>query len=135
IGLTHLPDRQPLIAKPIGVGKLFEVPTGRLLGQVRSGLPIMLSAGPGDTVQFVSPGWSGAARAARLETSGGGFRLEGRRHTGALLCWRADQRVACAVDTPLEAYLRGVLPGEVPSSWPLEAQKALAVAARTYAQV
>jgi stage II sporulation protein D len=95
----------------------------------------MLSAGPGDTVLFVSTGWSAAARAARLEAGGGGFRLEGSHHTGALLCWRVGERVACAVDTPLEAYLRGVLPGEVPSAWPLEAQKALAVAARTYAQV
>jgi stage II sporulation protein D len=135
VGLTHLPDREPLTVKPVGVGKLFEVPTGKLLGRVRSGAPVMLSAGPGDTVRFVSSGLSGAARAARLDASGGAFRLEGRRHAGALLCWRADLRVACAVDTRLEDYLDGVVPGEVPSSWPLEAQKALAVAARTYAQV
>lgn len=33
----------------------------------------------------------------------------------------------------MEAYLRGVVPGEVPLSWPAEALKAQAVAARTYA--
>src|SRR5262249_38753773 len=125
VGLTHLPDRQWLTVKPVGVGKLFEVPTGKLLGRIRSGAPVMLSAGPDDTVQIVSSGLSGAVRAARLEAGGGAFRLEGRSYTGAFLCWRADQRIACAVDTPLETYLRGVLPGEVPSSWPLEAQKAL----------
>lgn len=34
---------------------------------------------------------------------------------------------------PLEGYLRGVVPAEMPASWPLEALKAQAVAARTYA--
>ena len=33
----------------------------------------------------------------------------------------------------LDAYVRGVVAGEMPSSWPLEALKAQAVAARTYA--
>lgn len=33
----------------------------------------------------------------------------------------------------LETYLKGVLPAEMPSSWPLEALKAQAVAARTFA--
>jgi len=34
----------------------------------------------------------------------------------------------------LEEYLRGVVPGEVPAKWPLEALKAQAVASRSYAQ-
>ena len=33
----------------------------------------------------------------------------------------------------MDSYLRGVVPGEMPSTWPLEALKAQAVAARTYA--
>jgi hypothetical protein len=33
----------------------------------------------------------------------------------------------------LEEYLRGVVPAEMPASWPLEALKAQAIAARTYA--
>jgi stage II sporulation protein D len=36
-------------------------------------------------------------------------------------------------ELPMEAYLRGVVPGEMPVGWPLEALKAQAVAARTYA--
>lgn len=36
-------------------------------------------------------------------------------------------------ELPLEEYLYGVLPREMPASWPLEAQKAQAVAARSYA--
>jgi hypothetical protein len=34
---------------------------------------------------------------------------------------------------PLEEYLRGVIPSEMPPSWPIEALKAQAVAARSYA--
>jgi stage II sporulation protein D len=34
---------------------------------------------------------------------------------------------------PMESYLRGVVPAEVPATWPIEAVKTQAVAARTYA--
>jgi stage II sporulation protein D len=34
---------------------------------------------------------------------------------------------------PLDAYLRGVVPSEMPQSWPAEALKAQAIAARSYA--
>ena len=36
-------------------------------------------------------------------------------------------------DIPLELYLRGVVPSEMPSSWEHEAHKAQAIAARSYA--
>ena len=36
-------------------------------------------------------------------------------------------------DIPLEKYLRGVVPSEMPSSWEHEAHKAQAIAARSYA--
>jgi stage II sporulation protein D len=36
-------------------------------------------------------------------------------------------------DIDMDSYLRGVVAGEMPSTWPLEALKAQAVAARTYA--
>ena len=36
-------------------------------------------------------------------------------------------------DIPLELYLRGVVPSEMPSSWEFEAHKAQAIAARSYA--
>jgi stage II sporulation protein D len=54
--------------------------------------------------------------------------------------YRGDLTVArlssglCAINTlPVESYLRGVVSLEMSSSWPLEALKAQAVAARTYA--
>jgi stage II sporulation protein D len=36
-------------------------------------------------------------------------------------------------ELPLEAYLRGVVPAEMPSTWPLEARTAQTIAARSYA--
>ena len=45
-----------------------------------------------------------------------------------------DARGVTAVNVlDLDTYVRGVVAGEMPSSWPLEALKAQAVAARTYA--
>jgi stage II sporulation protein D len=38
-------------------------------------------------------------------------------------------------ELPLEAYLRGVVPMEMPSSWPLAARQAQTIAARSYAAV
>jgi stage II sporulation protein D len=56
----------------------------------------------------------------------------GRTYRGGLrLSARGDAvRVVNVVD--LESYLRGVVPAEMQASWPLEALKAQAVAARTY---
>jgi SpoIID/LytB domain protein len=54
--------------------------------------------------------------------------------------FRGDLRVAAVAGrvqlvnvVGLEAYLLGVVPGEMPKDWPLDALKAQAVAARTYA--
>jgi stage II sporulation protein D len=37
-------------------------------------------------------------------------------------------------ELPMESYLRGVVPAEISASWPLEAIKAQAIAARSYAE-
>jgi stage II sporulation protein D len=46
----------------------------------------------------------------------------------------SDGKLVQVIDTlGLESYLKGVVPAEMPSSWPVEALKAQAVAARSYA--
>lgn len=45
--------------------------------------------------------------------------------------WRRSANIVTTLD--LEEYLRGVVPAEMPASWPLEGLKAQAVAARAYA--
>jgi SpoIID/LytB domain protein len=45
----------------------------------------------------------------------------------------ASTRVSVVNELSLERYLRGVVPAEMPASWPAEALKAQAIAARSYA--
>jgi len=55
------------------------------------------------------------------------------RYRGDLEVRPAAFGVAAINVVRLEDYVRGVVPGEVPTSWPAEALRAQAVAARTYA--
>jgi stage II sporulation protein D len=54
-------------------------------------------------------------------------------YRGAFVLDRAGSRVRVINRVHSEHYLYGVVPAEMPTSWPLEAVKAQAVAARTYA--
>ncbi len=55
-----------------------------------------------------------------------------KNYRGNFLILARDNRVTLINQIALEDYLRGVLPGEMPVSWHLEALKAQAIAARTY---
>ena len=59
--------------------------------------------------------------------------VDGKINRGELTLIAAQGRLQVICQVPLEDYLRGVLPREMAPSWPLEALKAQAVAARTYA--
>jgi stage II sporulation protein D len=71
----------------------------------------------------------------------GGFRLHserpiglaGREYTGTLDVVRNGDALAVVNEVPLEDYLVGVLRAEVGEKWPLEALRAQAIVARTYA--
>jgi stage II sporulation protein D len=54
-------------------------------------------------------------------------------YRGGLVLARSGSGVAAVNVLDLESYVRGVVGGEVPASWPTEALKTQAVAARTYA--
>ena len=63
-----------------------------------------------------------------------------RDHLPKYDTYRGNMRLTGSTDglqtvniLPIESYLRGVVPAEMPSVWPPEALKAQAVAARTYA--
>jgi SpoIID/LytB domain protein len=60
-----------------------------------------------------------------------GFERKGYR--GAIEAHRSGSSTRAVNAVPMESYLRAVVPNEMPSSWPAEALKAQAVAARTYA--
>ncbi|MCM1183864.1 MAG: SpoIID/LytB domain-containing protein [Roseburia sp.] len=54
-------------------------------------------------------------------------------YRGRMECYGTEAGLVLVNELPVEAYLYGVLPSEMPSSYPLEAQKAQAIGARTYA--
>jgi len=57
----------------------------------------------------------------------------GRRYRGGME-FRADEKGLTVInELPLEEYLYGVVPAEMPAAWPAEALAAQAVAARSYA--
>jgi len=62
------------------------------------------------------------------------LRLNGKSYRGSLLV-KANQNKTITVieELGIEDYIKGVLPAEMGNGWPLEALKAQAVAARTYA--
>lgn len=59
--------------------------------------------------------------------------LDGRQYRGKLEVSLQGKYLRVVNVVPLESYLQGVVAGEMPFSWPAEALKAQAVAARSYA--
>ncbi len=92
--------------------------------------------------------WPVSARAGRLvvdgrelgetltlESGAGNLEVDGRRYRGAIRLSAVGDEVEVVNVLDIEAYLRGVVPSEMAASWPLEALKAQAVAARSYTLV
>jgi stage II sporulation protein D len=59
--------------------------------------------------------------------------FDGREYHGTLVLRSQGGGVSVVNDVSLDTYLRGVVPSESPSHWPLAALEAQAVAARSYA--
>ncbi|MCL6447316.1 MAG: SpoIID/LytB domain-containing protein [Armatimonadetes bacterium] len=141
-------------------GRFFQSLTGPL--QVRSGLSrAAVLAGSGE-LRNLSPGEEMIILGAGGRTSPMGSDLSGlhvlsaqglapllpaggpdlitlyngegvRRYRGSLEIRAAGEGLTVINELPLEEYLYGVVPAEMPASWPAEALKAQAVAARSYA--
>ncbi len=65
--------------------------------------------------------------------AGGRLVVGGKTYRGALRISTSGGKLQLVNLVGLETYLLGVVPGEMPKDWPVEALKAQAVAARTYA--
>ena len=59
--------------------------------------------------------------------------FDGRAYHGTLVLWSRGGGVSVVNGLSLDTYLRGVVPSESPSHWPIAALEAQAVAARSYA--
>lgn len=99
-----------LAAGAVTVGPGLELPVGPAGAARKLAGPVLFRPAKGGSLSFGDKGYRGELRVAR---------------TG--------KRLQLVNVVALEAYLLGVVPGEMPKDWPLEALKAQAVAARTYA--
>ena len=59
--------------------------------------------------------------------------LTGGRYRGTVVLHRAGAEVLVVNDLGVERYLYGVVPAEMPATWPTEALRSQAVVARSYA--
>jgi stage II sporulation protein D len=92
---------------------------------LRADLALPSELGPG-TAPSAAPLVFSPAKSALLA-------LDGRVYRGKLEIAVQGEFLRVVNIVALESYLQGVVPGEVPSSWPAEVLKAQAVAARSYA--
>ena len=102
-------------------GLMYRLPKGSLT--LRADLSLPSDAGPVAAIQplVLRPG-----KKAPLA-------LDGKPYRGKLELVPQGDFVRVVNVVPLESYVQGVVAGEVPFSWPAEALKAQAVAARSYA--
>jgi len=106
-----------------GTGKRYPVPSGAIAVGPALELPVGEN---GKRVALTGPVTIRAAKGAFLSYRGKEFR-------GDLRVANVAGRIQLVNVVGLEAYLLGVVPGEMPKDWPLAALEAQAVAARTYA--
>jgi stage II sporulation protein D len=71
-------------------------------------------------------------RTLTLEPRSGLFTWQGQEYRGALSFTATDDGLLVVNTLDLEDYLRGVVPSEMQATWPAEALKAQAIAARSY---
>ncbi len=62
-----------------------------------------------------------------------GFIINKNHYQGRMFLIQKQNQWQVILELDLEEYVKGVIPYEMPSSWPLEALKAQAIAARSYA--
>jgi hypothetical protein len=97
----------------------------------------LLQSGPGgQAVNLAALGRSrggGSAAEAWLQSQGGSVQVNGLAYAGRLFLVAEAGRPTLVNHLPLETYVASVVGSEMPSSWSMEALRAQAVAARSYA--
>lgn len=78
-------------------------------------------------------GVGGVRRGTRVEARIGPLSIGDRHYPGRLELHAQDGELLLVAEVGMEDYVSGVVSSEVPASWGLEAKKAQAVAARSYA--
>ncbi len=113
-----------------GVGRraLFGIPGGRVirLTPAAGGFDVVWGTAPRDRRRL-------AMGTVRLESRRGPLAVGPREYGGVLEVWRSGEGLLLVNELPLEEYVAGAVRAEAPERWPIEALRAVAVVARTYA--
>ena len=134
IGLRRLSGKPSLEVKALGALRVTDRSTGKKLGSIPSGRKVTVSTDITNTgVRVRGNGLNVVGRDVVL--SGGMVGIGTRRYPGKLHFAMGGGGLEIVNELEIEQYLEGVLPGELPRYFGMEAQKAQAVAARTYALV
>jgi stage II sporulation protein D len=113
-------------------GDLQWLAGGHALGKTSGNVEVKVAAG-GATVRIGKRAYEAERLIAEPQGSGP-VQYGGHGYRGRLEFFRGKQGGVVVLNVlPLEDYLLGVVPSEMPSRWPDEALRAQAVAARTYA--
>lgn len=124
-----------------GVARLTDA-TGRTVAELAPGERLTLQGDPeGSAMALARPGEAASPvpvaelwlTPRRDGGSQGVVLLDGQLFRGRLQLSRQGQNLQAINHVSLESYLAGVVGSEMPASWPLDALRAQAVAARTYA--
>ncbi len=110
--------------------------TGKLLFVSRSFFPYSIKA-YGDSIAIKVKGryWDCQTNAIFIQNpqSKGFLATKKRWYRGDIVVYNINGALTIVNSLPLEEYLLGVVPSEMPSKWNPEAHKAQAIAARSYA--
>lgn len=132
IGLVSLSGGDALGMKSGSAARITDARTGEWLKAVPANAPIRVVADYA-TGQVLMKGPRIYVERPALEFSGGIVQIGSRRYPGKIRFELGGTGLQLVNELDIEQYLQGVLPGEIPASFGLEAQKAQAVAARSYA--
>lgn len=124
-----LADRQARVSLGSSTPAQVKTQPGQVLGQIPQGRSLTVTA-QADTLRLGD--WRGQGFWVE-PTAGGYVCINEQWYRGRVWVAATAGKVTVVNSLDLEAYLYGVLGGEMPSSWPQEALKAQAVAARSYA--
>lgn len=109
----------------------FHVEAGSSLGSYPAGARLTISkSGNGLSVNGKS---AGAKIYFKSSGSGAAFAVKGNQYRGVIKAIASPSGVTLVNQVSMEDYLKGVVPCEIVPSWQMDAIKAQAVAARTYA--
>lgn len=131
IGLLSLDNTPSMTLKCLGAGRALW-PDGKTLRQLPANRPFQLVAETA-TGQVRLQGIGSAISAPEVRLTAPMFRVGTRRYPGFLRVRAGPLGLDLVNELSVEQYLEGVLPGEIPAKFGVAAQRALAVAARSYA--